>query len=77
MNGSLCPARRWGEYDPNPREHLFDLANDPGETRDLSGDAGLLAPLRDRMASEVARTGGVTYERAALKPCANQTPSVF
>ena len=58
-------------------EQLFDLANDPGETRDLSGDAGLLAPLRDRMASEVARTGGVTYERAALKPCENQTPSVF
>ena len=57
-------------------EQLFDLAQDPHELCDLSADAAQLAPLRDAMAP-VAQRSKLTYDRAALKPCANRTPKAL
>ena len=54
-------------------EQVFDLDADPHELHDLSGDAALLAPLRDAMAPVAARAK-LAYDPAALKPCANRTP---
>jgi hypothetical protein len=57
-------------------EQLFDVIADPCESRDLSADAELLAPMRDRMAPVAERTK-LTFDRAALRPCANRTPAAL
>lgn len=54
-------------------EQLFDVLADPRENRDLSADASLLEPMRQRMAP-VAQRSKMTYDQSLLKPCANKTP---
>jgi arylsulfatase A-like enzyme len=54
-------------------EQLFDVSADPNELHDLSGNAGLLAPMRDRMAG----IAGNAFDRAALRPCENKTPAAL
>jgi len=58
-------------------EQLFDLKTDPGECHDLSGNAALLAPMRDLLAGHMAGRSHATYEPAKLRPLANATPGVF
>ncbi len=58
-------------------EQLFDLAADPHELRDLSGDAALLAPMRKKMATRLAGRTDYTYDVTKLKPLANCPPSGF
>jgi arylsulfatase A-like enzyme len=57
-------------------EQLFDVLADPGEMQDLSGDIALLEPLRARMA-EIAQKANLPFDRAALKPCANNPPAAL
>ena len=58
-------------------EQVFDLETDPRETRDLSGDATLLAPLRERMAEHMTTRSHEVYDTRALRPLENQPPSHF
>ncbi|MFZ9682337.1 MAG: sulfatase/phosphatase domain-containing protein, partial [Cephaloticoccus sp.] len=64
-------------YAPTNEEQLFDLAADPGETKDLSADTDALAPFRDLLADRLKGRTDYTYDRTKLKPCANGQPSVF
>jgi arylsulfatase A-like enzyme len=57
-------------------EQLFDVIGDPNEMKDLSGDAALLEPMRDRMAPAAARSE-LAFDRALLRPCANRTPQAL
>jgi arylsulfatase A-like enzyme len=57
-------------------EQLFDVIGDPNECHDLSADAELLAPMRDRM-QPVAQRTKLDYDRAKLTPCQNQTPQAL
>jgi arylsulfatase len=58
-------------------EQLFDLATDPGETKDLSGDAAKLEPFRKLLSARLKGRTDYTYDTAKLKPCANGQPAVF
>lgn len=58
-------------------EQLFDLAADPGETKDLSADTAALAPFRDLLSDRLKGRTDYTFDRAKLKPCANGQPAVF
>ncbi|MCC5807980.1 MAG: hypothetical protein JJU00_16760 [Opitutales bacterium] len=55
-------------------EQLFDLREDPKEKHDLSGEASLIGPMRERMAAHTAIRPEVGYEPEALRPCANKPP---
>ena len=65
--GAATPER------PN-EEQIFDLAADPRELRDLSGNVSLLDPFRRRLAEHLARHGENTFDSAGLCPCANRPP---
>lgn len=58
-------------------EQLFDLQNDPNETRDLSGSSQEMGNMRKIMAESVSGREDVSYKIDALKPCENQSPKVF
>ncbi|MET3870972.1 sulfatase-like hydrolase/transferase [Puniceicoccus vermicola] len=59
-------------------EQLFDLQNDPRETRDLSGtNTENLQAMRKIMEGHVSGREDVTFDESALSPCANQPPKVF
>ncbi|MBT62726.1 MAG: arylsulfatase [Puniceicoccaceae bacterium] len=58
-------------------EQLFNVIHDPKELQDLSADADLLSPMRDRMDPQIRTHGGVEYNRSALRPCGNRLPEVF
>ncbi len=58
-------------------EQLFDLENDPHETRDLSVDSSRLAPFRQRMAQVLRETDGPEFPQEQLTPCRNEIPQVF
>jgi len=58
-------------------EQLFNLKEDPAECRDLSGDAGPLEAMRDRMAGAVEGLPDRTYDRLKLNPCRNQPPKAL
>jgi arylsulfatase len=58
-------------------EQLFDLQNDPGETRDLSGESPAIEALREQMAAAVAGRSDLEFRRERLQPCANRPPRVF
>jgi len=58
-------------------EQLFDLAKDPKETKDLSADETLLAPLRKRMSEKMDKEDRAGYVLENLKPCRNQPPQIF
>ncbi|MHC4914856.1 MAG: sulfatase-like hydrolase/transferase [Planctomycetota bacterium] len=64
-------------YSQANEEQLFDLAEDPSELSDLSGDAALLAPMREAMARQLAGRADAAYEPAALRPLENRTPSCY
>ncbi|MBP6506908.1 MAG: sulfatase-like hydrolase/transferase [Opitutaceae bacterium] len=64
-------------YAPTHEEQLFDLAADPGETKDLSADSAKLAPFRELLAARLQDRTDYTYTVAQLKPCANGQPAVF
>ena len=55
-------------------EQLFDVAADPRETRDLSGDTALLRPFRESMRDILQREGGAAYDTTKLTPCGNRPP---
>jgi arylsulfatase A-like enzyme len=57
-------------------EQLFDVLADPRELRDLSAEADLLEPMRDRM-ERIAAKVKISFDRAQLKPCANRTPAAL
>ncbi|MEM1059723.1 MAG: sulfatase-like hydrolase/transferase [Verrucomicrobiota bacterium] len=58
-------------------EQLFDLKDDPGECRDLSGDAARLAPMRALLAEHMAGRDHAAYDPAQLRPLDNRPPSAF
>ncbi|PTY06048.1 arylsulfatase [Verrucomicrobia bacterium LW23] len=59
-------------------EQLFNLAVDPKECHDISGDdAGTLDKMRNLLATHVATRKDLTYKREDLKPCRNQEPHIF
>lgn len=58
-------------------EQLFDLREDPMETRDLSARTPLIAPMRARMAAHLADRTELTHDPEALRPCANQPPKAL
>jgi len=58
-------------------EQLFNLKDDPGERRDLSGDEQRLQPLREQLAEHLMSVGDDSYDVTKLQPCANQPPRVF
>ncbi len=58
-------------------EQLFNLADDPHELHDLSGDAVALQPLREMMQQQLAGREDVQYDPAKLQPCDNRPPKVF
>jgi arylsulfatase A-like enzyme len=64
-------------FSDTDEEQLFDLADDPRETHDLSADAARLAPLRETMAAHLRKSPDATYDPAALRPCANRTPTAL
>lgn len=64
-------------YANKNEEQLFDLEADPRECKDLSGNAALLKPMRERMAARIKGREDYTYDTAKLKPLANRRPSVF
>jgi arylsulfatase len=64
-------------YAKTNEEQVFDLERDPRETVDLSSNADVLAPLRQRLAERLKQRKDYTYDLAKLKPLANQAPSGF
>jgi arylsulfatase len=58
-------------------EQLFDLEKDPYEMNDLSANAELLRPMRQRLAARLKNRSDYKYDLAALKPLANKAPSAF
>ena len=64
-------------YVPTNEEQLFDLAADPHETKDLSGDVGRLAPFRQLLTERLRHRTDYRYDPAKLCPAGNQPPAVF
>ncbi len=58
-------------------EQLFDLAADPHECNDLSGQADLLKPMRAKLAEHLKGRADVRLDPGALKPLGNAVPTVF
>ena len=59
-------------------EQLFNLADDPCEMHDLSGDAAeLLEPFRARLEAHLRGREDVKPDRAKLTPCANRPPKAL
>jgi arylsulfatase A-like enzyme len=58
-------------------EQLFNLADDPKETRDLSANTSLLEPFRRQLAKYLAGRSDVKFDPAKAIPCANQPPQYF
>lgn len=58
-------------------EQLFNLKNDPAETRDLSGTTDQLAIMRNLMAEHMQTRTHADYDRTRLRPLENQAPSHF
>ncbi|MEX0652720.1 MAG: sulfatase-like hydrolase/transferase [Phycisphaeraceae bacterium] len=58
-------------------EQLFDLENDPQETRDLSEQTDRLEPLRRQLEAHLADRDDYRYDRAALRPCRNRPPEAI
>lgn len=58
-------------------EQLFDLATDPYEARDLSGDVARLQPFRLLLAERLKHRTDYRYDPAKLKPADNQPPTIF
>jgi len=64
-------------YARTNEEQAFDLRADPHELRDLSGNADLLRPMRERLAARLKGRTDYQYNPAQLKPLAGGTPKVF
>lgn len=58
-------------------EQLFDLANDPAERHDVSGEGPELAEMRNLLAAHVRGRDDLDYRRENLVPCGNRPPRVF
>jgi len=58
-------------------EQLFNLEEDSSESRDRSGDAGALAPLRRRLRESIAQREDLDYREENLVPCAGAQPQIF
>lgn len=89
---TICPARmvrteRWkytvyrDPTQPKPQEELFDLQDDPGETRTLHTNpayAATLNALRDRLAAELEQSADRFWdEPTRVHPQARQHPRGF
>ncbi|MEX0885770.1 MAG: sulfatase-like hydrolase/transferase [Phycisphaeraceae bacterium] len=55
-------------------EQLFDLHEDPRETRDLSADTGRLEPFRKHLAAHLTDRDDCDYDPSKLTPCGNKPP---
>ena len=64
-------------YSRTNEEQLFDLATDPQELHDLSGEVARLQPFRQHLAAHLAGREDCHYDPAALRPCGNAPPRVF
>jgi arylsulfatase len=73
----VTPRWKYLWFPGTGEEQLFDLVTDPRETRDLSADPALLAPLREHMRAAVAGREDLAYDPAQLRPCAGARPRVF
>jgi len=62
-------------YDATGEEQLFNLAGDPNECRDLSGESEALPTLREMLDRHLREVGADV--RDDLTPCANQPPKRF
>jgi hypothetical protein len=58
-------------------EQVFDLSADPREMEDISGNAAILAPLRETMARYLSGRKDYTHDPAWLKPLRNAPPAAF
>lgn len=58
-------------------EQIFNLAADPRELRDLSGDTPLTGFFRDALRTHLQGRADYPCDPAKLVPCANRPPRVF
>lgn len=58
-------------------EQVFDLTDDPRETRDLSGRREVLEELRPLMAAHIKTRSHAEYDPVRLRPLENTPPSGF
>lgn len=64
-------------YHRTGEEQLFNLADDPHECRDLSGESRELMAMRDAMNAHLRDHAEDVPDDDTLQPCANQPPTVF
>lgn len=69
-------SRKYCWFRDTGEEQLFDLASDPQESTDLSGQVDLSA-YRRHLAEHLAGRTDVSYDPVACTPCANRPPQVF
>ena len=58
-------------------EQMFDLAGDPLEQHDLSGDEEAMEPFRALLEARLQGRKDYTFDRSALRPLRNRQPSFF
>ena len=58
-------------------EQMFDLAADPLEQHDLSGDEDAMEPFRALLEARLQGRSDYTFDRSALRPLRNRQPSFF
>jgi len=64
-------------YPKTGEEQVFNVLKDPNETKDLSGNATILEPLRAAMAQQMEWARTPAYEPETLIPCENRLPKVL
>lgn len=73
----VTPQWKYLWFPSTNEEQVFDLTNDPYETRDVSGESPAIQELRGLMRHHVGGRDDLAYEPALLKPCANRPPKIF
>ena len=66
--------RKYVWFASTGEEQLFDLASDPRELHDISGEAGSLEPFRAMLEEHLAGREDVSFERSRCQPCRNGVP---
>ncbi|MFV0336955.1 MAG: sulfatase-like hydrolase/transferase [Chthoniobacterales bacterium] len=64
-------------YAATHEEQLFDLGNDPGESKDLSGDTQRLEAYRRLLAKRLEHRSDYRFEIEKLTPANNKPPRIF
>lgn len=64
-------------YAATHEEQLFDLATDPGETRDLSTATARLEPYRIMLTERLANRDDYTVDPTKFHPASNKPPQIF